>query len=52
MTKDQNYNKLKWNGMNLACCLANLLVLEPMTTKCMFERHVLERKLGTGHEIG
>jgi len=32
--------------------LINLLVIEPKTTSIMYERHVIERKLGTGHEIG
>ena len=32
--------------------LLNLLWLEPVTTKIMFERHILERSLNTGHEIG
>lgn len=36
----------------LATVLLNLVYLEPKTTKIMFERHVVERRLGTGHEIG
>ena len=32
--------------------LLNLVWLEPVTTKIMFERHILERSLKTGHEIG
>jgi hypothetical protein len=32
--------------------LANLVYFEPKTTAVMFERHVIERKLGTGHEVG
>ena len=30
----------------------NAFVFEPWTTSVMFERHVLEKKLGTGHEVG
>lgn len=32
--------------------LMNLLVLEPKTTRIMYLRHKVERRLGTGHEIG
>ena len=32
--------------------LLNLVWLEPVTTKIMFERHILERSLKTGHEVG
>jgi len=32
--------------------LINLLFIEPKTTSTMCERHVIERKLGTGHEVG
>ena len=32
--------------------LVNLVYLEPKTTAVMFERHVVERKLGTGQEVG
>ncbi|CAD7924822.1 unnamed protein product [Amoebophrya sp. A25] len=32
--------------------LLNLLYFEPRTTAVMFERHKVEVKLGTGHEIG
>lgn len=32
--------------------LMNLFALEPKTTKIMFQRHVVERKIGTGHEVG
>eukprot|EP00941_MAST-03F_sp_MAST-3F-sp1_P005037 g5037.t1 len=38
------------------CALAlqsiNMLYLEPVTTKIMFKRHVIERDLNTGHEVG
>ena len=30
----------------------NLLYFEPKTTALMFKRHVLEKKIGTGHEVG
>lgn len=36
----------------LAILLVNLMFFEPRTTKVMYERHVVERRLGTGHEIG
>ena len=36
----------------LACTLLNLLYFEPATTKVMFQRHAVEKRLGTGHEIG
>jgi hypothetical protein len=36
----------------LATILLNLFYLEPQTTSIMFQRHVVERKLGTGQEIG
>lgn len=36
----------------LGVILTNLVYFEPQTTKVMFERHVVERKLGTGHEVG
>ena len=32
--------------------LLNQFWLEPVTTAIMFERHILERSLKTGHEIG
>lgn len=36
----------------LGCMCANLFYLEPKTTETMFKRHVIERKLGTGNEVG
>ncbi|CAB9526648.1 Transmembrane protein 205 [Seminavis robusta] len=39
-------------GSILATILANLVFLEPKTTEVMFARHVVERRLGTGHEVG
>jgi Domain of unknown function (DUF4149) len=36
----------------LTTILINLAYLEPKTTAAMFERHVVERKLGTGQEVG
>jgi Domain of unknown function (DUF4149) len=36
----------------LVTILINLVYLEPKTTAVMFERHVVERKLGTGQEVG
>ena len=32
--------------------LLNLLFLEPATTRIMYRRHAVEKRLGTGHEIG
>lgn len=36
----------------LGAILANLLYLEPQTTKVMYQRHAVEKRLGTGHEVG
>jgi hypothetical protein len=36
----------------LSAILANLLYLEPQTTKVMYQRHAVEKRLGTGHEVG
>jgi hypothetical protein len=36
----------------LVTVLVNLVYLEPKTTAVMFERHVVERRLGTGQEVG
>mmetsp|Transcript_12429 Transcript_12429/g.19255 ORF Transcript_12429/g.19255 Transcript_12429/m.19255 type:complete len:221 (+) Transcript_12429:62-724(+) len=36
----------------LACTLLNLLYFEPATTKVMYKRHAVEKRLGTGHEVG
>jgi len=36
----------------LACILINLLYFEPATTRVMYQRHAVEKRLGTGHEIG
>jgi hypothetical protein len=36
----------------LACTLLNLLYFEPATTRVMYQRHAVEKRLGTGHEIG
>ena len=36
----------------LISILANLFYLEPETTKIMFKRHAVERRLETGHEVG
>jgi len=35
--------------VNLLC---NHYIIEPKTTKLMFKRHTVERKIGTGHEVG
>jgi Domain of unknown function (DUF4149) len=47
---------LGWNNKSLVVIemtiLANLVYFEPKTTSVMYERHVVERKLGTGHEVG
>jgi hypothetical protein len=39
-------------GGILATVLLNLLYFEPETTRVMVARHAVERRLGTGHEIG
>jgi hypothetical protein len=44
-------SKLPLYGI-LASILCNLLYLEPTTTKVMYQRHAVEKRLGTGHEIG
>ena len=36
----------------LACALLNLLYFEPATTRVMYQRHAVEKRLGTGHEVG
>jgi len=36
----------------MACTLLNLLYFEPATTAVMYKRHAVEKRLGTGHEIG
>lgn len=36
----------------LGAVLWNLLYLEPKTTAVMFQRQTVERRLGTGHEVG
>ena len=36
----------------LATVLLNLLFFEPATTKVMYKRHAIEKRLGTGHEVG
>jgi len=36
----------------LGTVLANLFFLEPETTRVMFLRHAVEKRLGTGHEVG
>mmetsp|Transcript_24055 Transcript_24055/g.58083 ORF Transcript_24055/g.58083 Transcript_24055/m.58083 type:complete len:221 (+) Transcript_24055:107-769(+) len=36
----------------LACTLLNLLFFEPETTRVMYKRHAIEKRLGTGHEVG
>ena len=41
--------------LNITVIMVTLLWnlrLEPVTTKVMFKRHVVERKIGTGHEVG
>lgn len=43
---------MKSLGIILGVILTNLVYFEPQTTKVMFQRHVVERKLGTGNEIG
>jgi len=39
-------------GVVLGTVLANMLYFEPETTRVMVRRHAVERRLGTGHEIG
>ena len=36
----------------LAASIVNMIWLEPWTTSVMWERHKIERELGTGHEVG
>lgn len=36
----------------MASTLLNLLYFEPATTRIMFKRHAVEKRLGTGHEVG
>jgi len=36
----------------LVLLMINLFYMEPITTEIMFTRHILEKKLGTGHEVG
>mmetsp|Transcript_26459 Transcript_26459/g.72747 ORF Transcript_26459/g.72747 Transcript_26459/m.72747 type:complete len:215 (+) Transcript_26459:185-829(+) len=36
----------------LATVLLNLFYFEPATTRVMYQRHAVEKRLGTGHEIG
>merc|ERR1712232_297268 len=48
ITQKQYYNLC----VIMVIFLINLFFIEPKTTAIMFERHVIERKLGTGHEIG
>lgn len=47
---------LRWSiqplGIILGTILLNLVYFEPETTRIMFERHRVERRLGTGHEVG
>jgi len=47
---------LGWGLQSLGCIMAtiliNLVYFEPETTRVMFERHKVERRLGTGHEVG
>lgn len=43
----------RWSlGTILSTILMNLVYLEPQTTAVMFARHKVERRLGTGHEVG
>ena len=48
-----------WDGTNLSplymilgTIMINLVYFEPQTTKVMYQRHIVERRLNTGHEIG
>ena len=36
----------------ISTVLLNLFVLEPKTTRVMYLRHAVEKRLGTGHEVG
>ena len=38
--------------VTLAANLLNQLYFEPATTKVMYQRHAVEKRLGTGHEVG
>jgi len=48
LPREQSHNLL----YIMVTLLVNLYVLEPKTTKCMFKRHIVERKMKTGHEVG
>mmetsp|Transcript_7159 Transcript_7159/g.14048 ORF Transcript_7159/g.14048 Transcript_7159/m.14048 type:complete len:148 (+) Transcript_7159:51-494(+) len=48
MPREQQMNLIAVWGI----LLLNLLYFEPVTTKVMFLRHAVERRLGTGHEVG
>jgi hypothetical protein len=49
-------NALGWRfealGMILGTILLNVVYFEPETTRIMFLRNKVERRLGTGHEVG
>ena len=49
MEEEQSYTLM---AAALIGKLMNLFYLEPKTTELMFERHILERELKTGHEVG
>jgi hypothetical protein len=36
----------------MASILINLFYFEPETTRVMYQRHAVEKRLGTGHEVG
>ena len=50
--KDRRGTSILLLGSALALQLLNMLWLEPVTTRIMFKRHIVEREFGTGHEIG
>lgn len=47
-----NHPNLRLLFLALGGCVLNLLWFEPSTTEVMWKRHIIERELGTGHEIG
>ena len=52
-TENGGHNNIPYSLIAiLGCTLLNLLFFEPATTNVMYKRHAVEKRLGTGHEIG
>jgi len=47
-----NQSPIWFHAIIIATTCANLFYFEPKTTATMFKRHIIEKKLGTGHEVG